>query len=50
MRPLSSTAGAEGRAGNFRHPLLGGSSLTFSSLLQLSGELLNAIKENRDSK
>ncbi len=47
---LGSTAGVEGRAGNCCQPLLGGSSLPFSTLLQLSRELPHAIQENRDSK
>jgi hypothetical protein len=38
-RTLGSTAGAEGRAGNCRQPLLGGSFLPFSPLLQLSQNL-----------
>jgi len=48
MWTLGSTAGVEGRAGNCRQPLLGGSYLPFSPLLRLSPEFSHAIQKNRD--
>jgi hypothetical protein len=50
MGTPGSTAGAEGRAGKYRQPLLGGSSLPISALQQLSREFSHKIQENRDSK
>ncbi len=45
MWTLSSTAGAEGRAGNCCQLLLGGSSLPFSPLLRLSWEFSHTKQE-----
>jgi hypothetical protein len=45
MWTLSSTAGAEWKAGNCRQPLFGRSSLPFSLLLRLSQEFPRAIQE-----
>ncbi len=47
MWTRGSTAGVEGRVGNCRQPLLGGSYLPFSPLLRLSREFSHAIQENR---
>ncbi len=49
MWTLASTAGAEGRTGNCRQPLLDGSSLPFSLHTRLSWEFSHALQENRDS-